>query len=516
MLHTPQKLLLLLLLFFPNSSFLLLPLSPPKSSSFLFKFTSPPTANFSLGSPKQRLKAKVSFFESEFYFGYGSGDCVNFGDFDKFLFYDKKSSGSYKNLSDYKYSIGDYEEACLAEELMYFYSVDENNDRKRHKENTENTCHSDNLRNAKTIGKSSSDNYNKDTVHNSQNQKTTAKDSGNDVINIELNGYKIKSKLKPFQKVRFFLTSPNDYKFCPTLGMQLSKSSGLWESRSFLGLLKKSDVINESVFWFEFEEKEEGGGIWMVVGAPPHRVGEGYKEEDLKTVNSYTSPSKHYWGFEFKHVTLGSCSLDSFLYARVIPDYEGILCPNDVCKKFDELFFNEYYKENVCEKSVEEARYVKYIVVKCDKRRFTVNHISLFPKLQFYHQQLNFTFTLSGKDLFSETNNKIYFNIIQNNIQLNEWGFGRVFLKKYKIFFDGDNKIMGFYTGKNNRKNHNFLAYWMILVILLSLVVFLGWILLKEYRKKRKYRYANELEDEFRYEIKGEGKVGKDENTLAF
>ena len=95
------------------------------------------------------------------------------------------------------------------------------------------------------------------------------------------------------------------------------------------------------------------------------------------------------------------------------------------------------------------------------------------------------------------------------------WSFGELFLKKYQLVFNHDNKNLSFYknlgekidnnTPDNNSNNFNYTALYIILLVLIlaGVIVILIVVILK--KGKRKYR-ANELDDNFEYEAK------KDEN----
>ena len=119
----------------------------------------------------------------------------------------------------------------------------------------------------------------------------------------------------------------------------------------------------------------------------------------------------------------------------------------------------------------------------------------------------NYSFVLNGKELFTEEDDKIEFQIlIEIASSKTEWKLGRIFLLKYQIVFDDDNSLIGFY--KPNIKENNNIGEEIGIIILklfmlcLAIIVFL-FLAFLFYKKislltKRK-KMANELEDDFMY-----------------
>ena len=93
------------------------------------------------------------------------------------------------------------------------------------------------------------------------------------------------------------------------------------------------------------------------------------------------------------------------------------------------------------------------------------------------------------------------------------WKFGEIFLKKYYIVFNQDEKTVGYYLNmeeekKPKNKGNNFgekntqSIYSILIVIAILIFMFVGSIFLVIYFNNKKYRKkkANELDDEYNYE----------------
>ena len=152
-------------------------------------------------------------------------------------------------------------------------------------------------------------------------------------------------------------------------------------------------------------------------------------------------------------------------------------------------------------------------IIFCDKKILEI--ISEFPKISFSHDELDFIFELTYKDLFIEYNNRILFLVVYNSYGQNIWHFGKIFMKKYPFVFDYDKKTISFVNIYNINKSDNdqdnapemggneysFKDYFKIIIIIILIIlciivgVFIGRMLWYKNRKKR----ANELDDDYEY-----------------
>ena len=130
----------------------------------------------------------------------------------------------------------------------------------------------------------------------------------------------------------------------------------------------------------------------------------------------------------------------------------------------------------------------------------------IFPSLNFYHFELNFTFSFNGPDLFFKSNGYYYFLIIFDRYNYQNWNFGKLFLKKYQLAFDLDSKRIIYYISKHqigDQEKNGQIKYRKIIII--SLIIFGILSFIKGlaigsfiYRSKNKKK-ANELKDKNEY-----------------
>ena len=82
------------------------------------------------------------------------------------------------------------------------------------------------------------------------------------------------------------------------------------------------------------------------------------------------------------------------------------------------------------------------------------------------------------------------------NHRLNEWTLGRIFMKKYEMIFDPENKLIGFYNDyKGKSFNMSFTILIIFIIIIIGLIVIVNHIMKLKRRKTR----ANEIDEVFDY-----------------
>ena len=118
---------------------------------------------------------------------------------------------------------------------------------------------------------------------------------------------------------------------------------------------------------------------------------------------------------------------------------------------------------------------------------------------------------LNYKDLFVKCpgyDNVYCFQIVFSAMS-SAWILGKPLFKKYPIVFDQEKKIFGFYkeTGEYNYEQKNGIGNfgksipWILVGFLLIVVVILGFLFYKKFPFNKRKKIANELEDEFVYEL---------------
>ena len=185
--------------------------------------------------------------------------------------------------------------------------------------------------------------------------------------------------------------------------------------------------------------------------------------------------------------------------AEINFDFNGITSTLNYLNYINNTFFEKYYNNNICY-DIQITYKDIYLVIACDKSKFNYKD---FPSIFFYHKKLNKTFELNKDDLFIEKNNTIYFLVYHHKIMFPKWILGYPFLKKYRIVFDPEKKIIGIpnrnFIIKTEHLNKNqIIIIFLILIIIFMFLIFIKFCLILKNKINRKIR-ANELEENYEY-----------------
>ena len=241
--------------------------------------------------------------------------------------------------------------------------------------------------------------------------------------------------------------------------------------------LKEKNITNSNIFYFNYNENDDNG--YLIID----------KINNNENMNVIQTSSK--WKINFDNIQINNYSLSKIFEVELSIEFNGILGTKEYLKIINTTFFNKnkcsFIKNNV-------YNYFYYI---CEKN---IN-LKLFPKLIFYLKNINYNFEFTYNELFKEINNKYYFLIIfHSNILIKKWIFGEIFLKKYKLFFDYDNKIILF--EKKIKKNKiKFKLTYLIIILLICIILILLKFIINLLLKHRKIK-AYELEENFDYNFK--------------
>ena len=136
-------------------------------------------------------------------------------------------------------------------------------------------------------------------------------------------------------------------------------------------------------------------------------------------------------------------------------------------------------------------------------------NIQSFPTLEFYSDELDYTFKLSGEDLFIEdtVNGNLLLLIVIDlyTSRENGWELGIPFLKKNLLYFDAQNEEIGLCTSDNNVKTNTIefstRQFSLFAIVNLSVIIVLVTLVisLSQKVKQGKKKKANELIDDYQY-----------------
>ena len=287
------------------------------------------------------------------------------------------------------------------------------------------------------------------------------------------------------------------------IGLQSSHSFGKYQN--IIHILKSKQITNNYIWTMKFNNLNNG---IIVIGAAPHEYDRvRYNESELKYVNTFSDSDKLYWCLYFKYDPVNNFTLSKNIKVRITPKILGIVATYYYLTVVEELYFKKYYEKKVCEKKIFSFGNSNYFKITCSKDDFTSHDIEQFPSLNLHNIAFNYSFVLNGKELFTEEDDKIEFQIIiEIGSAKTEWKLGRIFLLKYQIVFDDDNSLIGFYKPNIKENNNNgdtigmIILKVFILFFVVSIFLFLVFLFYKKisFLTKRK-KMANELEDDFMY-----------------
>ena len=272
--------------------------------------------------------------------------------------------------------------------------------------------------------------------------------------------------------------------------------------------LENVDYSFKFHFNLDNENNNDNDGV-LIIGAESY---EKNNKEELISVynkpNSYGSIAD--WRFDVDQITIGNeyyAFTDEDFILKI--DIECLEIPYVFYEQLKKVYFNYYFKNEICKYDIVNNN---YIILSCNENSFNEKDINNFPEINFLKYKLEYNFTFTGKELFYKKNNNYYFKMIINLQRFQtSFKFGRIFLKKYPIIFNPDNKMLFFYKGNkkiNNEKNEfnkkdspkkifwiGF-SYIFIGIIFLILGIYFG----RKYCIMRRKKYANELNDNYVYE----------------
>ena len=259
------------------------------------------------------------------------------------------------------------------------------------------------------------------------------------------------------------------------------------EKVNFINNIKNKKITKIYPFSIKYNNKNENIGEFTF-GNYYHNFDHNYNEKDFKIMKVGIPRSDIEWQLHFHIIYMNNELVSRNNIVDLSYEFGLILGTFFYYNKIKEFYFNNYTNDCI-EKLFNNDNYIYF---ECSSNI----DINKFPELKFINNGFDFNFTFNGNDLFYKFKDKYFFQIIFQNSPSVIWKFGKLFFKKYHIFFDNDNKIIGLYPysiSYSNKFNYN----WFILIILLIIIIgLLIYIKLYSRFRKKKIR-ANELEDEF-------------------
>ena len=308
-----------------------------------------------------------------------------------------------------------------------------------------------------------------------ESNDTLTINSNNKKYTIENFSFVLVSNLTENQTIREF-----------NIGLKQNAFSTL-DNFTFFKQLKSNDLVSSQIFSFNYNTKK------FLIGIYPHEMdNENYDNIYLRWGKIEIVQRFSAWGFKWDEIYYNNKNNhDTYLGSNFNINIKGIVISNHYQHFLNNNFFDKYVKENKCvSKSlfIDRDYYYSYI---CDD---DIN-LDNFPILYFYSLEMDFYFNFTSKDVFIKENNKLYcsFLFLAGN---NLWILGDLFFKKYEIIFDLDKKIIAIYI-QSTKKNTNFYIY--IIFLLVFVIAFLIFLLIRCYYYLPRRKRANELEEQYEY-----------------
>ena len=298
------------------------------------------------------------------------------------------------------------------------------------------------------------------------------------------------------EKMKFSLTTISKFDSEGILGLQIHENNENIKGHGLISQLKAKKLINKEVFFFNFDENDGGE---LIIGDYPHSIPKfqnKYLETQFKVTSIHIPGYDINYDMKFRSVSWNGTEFEKESIAQIILESGYIIGSQNFEDKSYDSFFGPHFRKHKCNRTIVNTKYYAYI---CDD--YPDLDISTFPEINFYISDIEYNLTLTYQDMFIKKDGKIYFMVVFDKNGNVFWTLGDMFIKRNKLVFDMDRKILGVYdvNVKNNSKKLETKYIIIICVcgaIIIGLVIF---ILYKFVWKKRKKK-TNELNDDYDYE----------------
>ena len=258
------------------------------------------------------------------------------------------------------------------------------------------------------------------------------------------------------------------------------------ESTNLINQLKSNKLISSYAFSIKYDNNKEKGEI--IIGSLPFRK---------------FTPA---WRIIFDEIKYAEEKFVSTNLAEFNINFGFISAGINHKQIFDLNFFLKGENAQYCKEEKVNSYYIKYCEEKVIKEFKPVSFY--FPKP--YNSNKGDKIEFNYEDLFIKCpgNDKLYcFQIIFGR-EYSTLILGKPLFKKYNMVFDQEKKIVGFYKEigeyeyeeKLTDKKSNSVP-WIIVVILLICLFGLGFAFYKKLPFIKRKKVANELDDDFVYEL---------------
>ena len=304
---------------------------------------------------------------------------------------------------------------------------------------------------------------------------------------------------------------------CAILSLNLCRYNIANNDYNLIMELKKLGIIYNHIWTIKYinnnlnpEKNLNNLEGYLIIGDYPH-IYEKEKYNSLNLRSSLNNMNEKGWNLQFRNITINNTEILTHYMTGIFSfDNNYILGTEEYKSKIASLFFRQYTQKGIC---FDDGTNSHYFIYYCKKgENFNEKNINSFPSLNFFHVEFNFTFQLTGNDLFLEKNNFYFFLIIFDRYDYKSWKFGKLFLNKYQFIFDHVSKKINFYINQNDNNNNEdgggvqkeknvYIKNTTLLIIIFSSIAVISFIVgliigKKKFGNKKRNNIANELENE--------------------
>ena len=310
---------------------------------------------------------------------------------------------------------------------------------------------------------------------------------------------------KKINDVKFMLTKTSYYDLDGIIGLFIHQNDYRVFGHGFISQLKSKNLINQEVFFFNYDENKEDGEL--IIGDYPHSLEKFkniYPEEQREDIGIHIPSLDIDYEIFFRSTFWNGKEIESLIVGKIYIE-TGIIIGTELFKKaVNESFFESHYKNKKCVEKGEKLLNSDYITIVCDD--YDELDISKFPVINFYNSDTNYNLTLTYEDIFIKKNGKIYFMIIfKKKPTRKEWILGDIFLKRNMIAFNMDKRTMTIYDKNKVKKkdviinDKSILTYIIIISVAGAIIIFLIGFIVYKFVIKPRTKKAYELKEDYEY-----------------
>ena len=303
---------------------------------------------------------------------------------------------------------------------------------------------------------------------------------------------------KKLENIKFILTGNSKYNFDGVLGLKIHENDNRTLGHGLISQLKANKLLNNETFFFNFNKNSDDGEL--VIGEYPHLIEKyqkDYPQYQFKDTSISILNREINFDLMFRSVFWNGKEYEKEVRAHIEIE-SGYIKGSKYFEDVSFDFFSPHFRKGKCHREEVNVLYLAYI---CDD--YSDLDLTKFPEIKFYVSNANYNLTLTYEELFVKKDGKVYFLVVFDKFGYNVfWTFGNTFLKRNKLVFDMDRRVIGLYDENVEKdKKFNYLLVFIIVLIIATLII-IGltvFIIYKFFCRKRN-RKPYELNEDFDYD----------------